>query len=371
MKTMLTSKRCLLILLLAIALVVPVTIAYADGPAPGDQFVFGSNYTLQSGETLSGDLVVFGGNARTATDSIVSGDVIVFGGNAYIDGFIKGDIAVMGGSLNLGSNALVNGDTVSLGGSITRQPGAVIEGDIDAGPGQNWRPEIFEQEDIQFTPPQRGGFGGWLIGYFLGGLSAIAISALLAALGLLLIVLIPGPTERVLETVQANTGVSFGFGFLLAVLSVPALILLTITICLSPLAAILGLILAIALLYGWLVVGWYLGKRVLQLLNAKQSSPILEMVVGVVTLTLMWRVPAIIPCVGWLFSLLVFVIGGSIGLGAVLLTRFGTRNYNGRTAPVTDYDAIEAESTIAPAQSDALPMPDSGSHNDIQSTDDV
>ncbi len=203
-----------------------------------------------------------------------------------------------------------------------------------------------------YTPPQRGGFGGWILGYFLGGLSAVAIAALLAALGVLLIVLVPGPTGRVLDTVEANTGVSFGFGFLLAVLSVPAMILLAITICLSPLAAVLGLVLTIALLYGWLVVGWYVGKRVLRLLKAKQSTSILEMVVGVAALTLLWRIPAIVPCVGWLFSLLVLIIGGSIGLGAVALTRFGTRSYNGRSASVTGYDAIEAESTASQTNTD-------------------
>jgi len=371
----LTTKSWLLLILLVL-LIAPVAIVSADGPGPGDQFIFGSSYTLHSGETLSGDLIVFGGSARVETNSTVKGDIAVFGGSADIDGLVKGDIAVLGGSLSLGPNAVVNGDAISLGGSVTRHPNAVIEGDVDSGLGQGWEPIIPQLDGIPDPPPppgldripelpsQRGGFGGWILGYFLGGLSAVAIAALLAALGVLLIVLIPGPTERVLDVVEANTGVSFGAGFLLAVLSVPALILLTITICLSPLAAILGLVLTVALLFGWLVTGWYIGKRFLRLLNAKQSTPILEMVVGVATLTLLWRIPAVIPCIGWLFSLLVLIIAGSIGLGAVALTRFGTRPYNGR--PTTyDYDAIAAESTLPAAPPEApvevLPDPDNES----------
>ena len=363
----LTTKSWLLLILLVL-LIAPVAVAdaatsaVADGPGPGDQFVFGSSYTLRSGETLSGDLIVFGGSARIETNSTVKGDIAVFGGSADIDGFVKGDIAVLGGSLSLGPNAVVNGDAVSLGGSVTRHPNAVIEGDVDSGPGQGWEPAIPRPDRFSESRAARGGFGGWILGYFLGGLSAVAIAALLAALGVLLIVLIPGPTERVLDVVEANTGVSFGAGFLLAVLSVPAMILLAITICLSPLAAVLGIVLAIALLYGWLVVGWYIGKRVLQLLNAKQSTPILEMVVGVATLTLLWRIPAVIPCIGWLFSLLVLIIAGSIGLGAVALTRFGTRPYNGRPT-TSDYDAIEAESTLPSAPPEApeppiIPLPE-------------
>lgn len=361
----LTTKSWLLLILL-ILLIAPVAVASADGPGPGDRFVFGSSYTLYSGETLSGDLVVFGGSARVENGSTVQGDIAVFGGSADIDGYIKGDIAVIGGSLKLGPNAVVNGDAVSLGGSITRLPGAIVEGDVDSGPGQGWEPDIPRLDGLRESHPSRGGFGGWVLDYFLGGLSAVAIAALLAALGVLLLVLLPGPTERVLNAVEDSAGVSFGFGFLVAVLSVPILIFLTITICLSPLAAVLGVLLTIALLFGWLVVGWWIGKRVLQLLKAKQSTPILEMVVGVATLTFLWRIPSVIPCIGWFFSLLVLIIAGSIGLGAVGLTRFGTRSYPQNGGPVvTDYDAISAESTIPNGDPEppTISLPDPGEAN--------
>jgi hypothetical protein len=127
------------------------------------------------------------------------------------------------------------------------------------------------------------------------------------------------------------------------------------------LAAVLGAILTVALLFGWLVVGWRLGKWVLQLLKAKQSTPILEMVVGVAALTFLWRLPGVIPCIGWFFSLLVLIMAGSIGLGAVGLTRFGTRSYPQNGHPlVTDYDAIAAESTIPPAPPEPpiIPLPE-------------
>jgi len=356
----LTTKSWLLLILL-ILLLAPVAVAAADGPGPDDQFVFGSSYTLHSGETISGDLVVFGGSARVENGSAVQGDVAVFGGSADIDGYIRGDIAVIGGSLSLGPNAVVNGDAVSLGGSISRHPDAVIEGDVDSGPAQGWEPDIPRLDGLRESRTAHGGFGGWILGYFLGGLSAVAVAALLAALGVLLLVLLPAPAERVLDAVETSAGVSFGFGFLVAVLSAPILILLAFTICLSPLAAVLGAILTVTLLFGWLVVGWRLGKWVLQLLKAKQSTPILEMVVGVAALTFLWRLPGVIPCIGWFFSLLVLIMAGSIGLGAVGLTRFGTRSYPQNGHPlVTDYDAIAAESTIPPAPPEPpiIPLPE-------------
>jgi hypothetical protein len=295
-----------------------------------------------------GDLIVLGGSAVVEGNSTVAGDIAIFGGTATIDGFVDGDVAVLGGSLNIGPNAVITGDFVSLGGSITRDNAAVIGGDYDLGPKQGWEPEFPGPGRIA-NLPDGGGFGNWLLDYFLGGLSAVAIAALLAALGILLLVLIPGPTDRVLDAVGDNTWISFGAGFLLAVISVPVMILLAITICLSPLAAVLSVLLVAALLYGWLVVGWLIGKQVLRLLKAKQSTPILEMVVGVGTLTLLWRLPAVIPCIGWLISFLVLFIAGSIGLGAVVLTRFGTRPYNGSSTNTNHYDAITAESTVSPA----------------------
>ncbi|HEY53739.1 MAG TPA: hypothetical protein G4N94_09810, partial [Caldilineae bacterium] len=45
----LTTKSWLLLILL-ILLIAPVAVASADGPGPGDRFVFGSSYTLYSGE---------------------------------------------------------------------------------------------------------------------------------------------------------------------------------------------------------------------------------------------------------------------------------------------------------------------------------
>lgn len=341
------SLKFWLVVLLLLALMAPLAVVSAQGPGTGGKVIFGSNYTLASGETLYGDLLVFGGNVDLQQDSTVTGDVAVLGGSVDIDGAVEGNVSVLGGSLRLGSTAVVEGDVSSIGGSIARDPAAEIKGESISGFqfGQDGNsitiPGIPRIEfrgpgeppaiDFEPPPPVREGFAGWLMYTFVRGFSAIALAALMAILGVLLVVLLPRPTERVVQTARENAALSFGVGCLAHVLAIPVFVVLAITICLLPVALIGLLALILAWLFGWLALGWLIGQQALRAIKGKntvqRSSPILEVVVGVVVLTLVWQLPGIVPCIGWAIAALVGIIAGSIGLGAVLLTRFGSRPY--------------------------------------------
>lgn len=353
------SLKFWLVLLVLAALMMPMAVVSAQGPGSGDKVIFGSNYTLSSGERLDGNLLVLGGNVTLQEDSTVTGDVTVLGGSVEISGSVEGDVAMLGGSLHLTSTAVVEGDVSSIGGSLDRDPGAEIQGDSISGfefgqdggvitiPGiprfEFGAPGQMPNIEIEPPPPGRDGFAGWLAYSFIRGFSAIALAALMAILGVLLVVLAPRATERVTQTTRENAAVSFGVGCVTQVLAIPVFVLLAITICLIPLALIGMLALIAGWVFGWLALGWLVGQKLLQMIKspnaAGRSSSILEIVVGVVALTLAWQLPSILPCIGWLIAGLVGIIAGSIGLGAVLLTRFGTRPYTpgggrGGSAPV-------------------------------------
>lgn len=355
----LSLKFWLLILVLA-ALTVPMAVVSAQGPGPGDKVILGKTYTLESGETLDGNLLVMGGSVTLQEESTVTGDVTVLGGSVTIQGVVEGDVSVLGGSLHLDSSAVVEGDVASVGGNLDRDPGAEIKGEIASGfefgqdgntltiPGlprfdfgQPGQPPSIE---IEPPPPANDGFFGWLMYTFVRGFSAIALAALMAIIGVLLVVLAPRPTERVAQTARENAPISFGVGCLTQVAAIPIFVLLSITICLIPLALIGLLALIAGWVFGWLALGWLIGQRLIKAFRSPNAvdhtSSILEMVVGVVALTLAWQLPSLIPCIGWAIAGLVGIVGGSIGLGAVLLTRFGTRPYSpgggrgGYVAPV-------------------------------------
>ena len=365
-------------LLLAMTFMLTPAVSHAQGPNPGDKVIFGGSFTLASGESLQGDLVVFGGTVTVEQGASVNGDVAIIGGSASIDGVVNGDIVAMGGVIDLGQHAIINGDATAIGGVIHRDPNAQVHGNIVEANGK--RDDFIGQigpGGIQLTPPvppvppipgeynnfpihaaRRGPFS-WVMNFFLEGMSAIAWTAVLAALGVLLILLAPRPAERVANAIRHNILLAFGVGLGASLISVPFIILLTITICLIPVAIAIPFILLGALLFGWLALGWLLGKELLKAASAQNVTPIWEAIVGVAILTLLWRLPTIMPFIGGVASYLVMFVAGNIAIGGALLTRFGFRDYPATPAappPPPPESALPPESSL-PAESESPQQP--------------
>lgn len=346
----------LLSLLLMLTFAAP---AFAQGPFSGGKVVFGDNFTLKSGQTLDGDLAVFGGNVTTEPDSMVKGDMIVFGGNVTANGTVDGDVAAIGGNVTI--NGRVNGDIGSMGGNVTVSESATVEGDIatfggraDVAEGADVRggvasPHTFEFDGDNFdgTPPKAprpdfgpdhssdwpfGGIFGWL-GRVIGGIfRTVALLVTVGLISWLVAAFLPEQMMTVRNTLSDSTAISFGMGLLTTLVAVFVGGILFITICLAFIPIIAWIVLAIAALFGWIVIGHILGERLLAATGRHDSSLVASTLVGVLVLTLLTNMPVIgeIPCIGWLLGFLGAVIGiilSITGLGAVLLTRFGTRPY--------------------------------------------
>lgn len=341
MSRLTSLKILLLFVLLAAGLLLPTGAAWAQEPISGDKIIFGGSFTLESGQTLAGNLVIFGGSAQVQEGAIVAGDVGVIGGSAQVDGAVQGDVAVIGGSLTLGPTAVVSGSAANFGGALNRHPDAVVQGDTVTGfrfEGLGEGGEVIvpglppleigpDGADIQIQPPQPRTFGDWLLHYLLRGLSALAWALILAVFGVLLLIMAPQPTARVADAAVANPLLALLVGLIVQVVGVALVVILAITLCLAPFAAVLGLALLAAWFFGWLALGWYLGRRLLVALHIANPSVILEAALGVVLLTLLWRMPQVVPLIGGLVFWLVGLIVGWLGLGAVTLTYFGTRAY--------------------------------------------
>ena len=108
------------------------------------------------------------------------------------------------------------------------------------------------------------------------------------------------------------------------ILSVPAIIFLTILIITIPVAILVGFVLILALFFGWVVVGLEVGKKIGEAFD-RAWSPVIEVGVGTFTMALIISVIhfAFWDCINGLIIIAIL----SIGLGAVLLTRFGSREY--------------------------------------------
>jgi hypothetical protein len=124
----------------------------------------------------------------------------------------------------------------------------------------------------------------------------------------------------VAETIAKAPLQSFLAGLAAWIVVPVATVLLVITICLSPVAALWLLVVGVALLFGWIAAGLLLGVRILRAVTDKEPNPVAAVALGVLVLSLL----SLTPCLGLIFAALVL----TWSLGAVGYSFFGTRAYN-------------------------------------------
>lgn len=308
-------KRWLVALLAVLVFVSSGLTVWADD-GHGQAVLPGESVTIRPGEEIQGDLAVIGGTLELQEGGRVDGDVAVLGGSAIIDGEIDGNLAVLGGSVDLRAHALVRSDFFAFGAGVTRDPGATIQGEtVETLRGR--LPRLPTIETWRTPRPWTG--GDWNVFDVMGQFLRFVLSTLaMIALGVLLVLLLPKPTATVEKAVAEAAVTSFAVGvltFLVLLVLVPLLVIICIGI---PVAILVVMVAVAAGLFGWSVVGILFGRRLLVALKG-QPQPAVEAMIGIALLAVL----AEVPCLGWLLACIV----GATGMGAVVLTRFGTVNY--------------------------------------------
>ena len=315
------------IALLLTLLLLPASAVYARGNSGGlldGRVIFGDNFTLESGDTLTGDLVVFGGNVTVEEDATIQGDAVVIGGNVTLDGIVEGSMVIIGGSTRMGETSIVESDLVTIGGSLTREPGSEVEGDVVTNvPAPDIRIPDIQVPDVPNPPsppnPPEINFDYNPLGNFFqmfGTAIAVSLLAMLASLFL------QPQIERVSQVVVSQPVIAGSFGLLTGVLAPFVLVVLAITLILIPVAVLAAAVLALAWLFGLIAIGTEVGERFTRAINQTWAPPLTA---GMGTFLMMLVVGGIgmIPCIGWLATSLVALLG----IGGVVLTMFGTQNY--------------------------------------------
>ncbi|MEW5869302.1 MAG: hypothetical protein AB1894_08510 [Chloroflexota bacterium] len=294
---------------------------WQQGP-DGDRLVLGGTFTLDEDETLDGSLVVLGGFATLKPGSRVNRDAVVLGGALNVDGTVEGNMVAIGGNINLGETAVVGGDINVLGGNVTRAEGARVEGSVNVGeeggfpiviPGRVYVPEINPSMD----------FGMGVGGMFVKMLWVLLRSFMWLCLAALVVLFVPENSTRAGQVAASQTLTSGGLGLLTVMVAPLMLAVFAITIIGLPVTLVGAFLLVIAWAYGVIVIGLLAGQRLAQALH-QEWAPAVSAALGAAVVTLVGNtVGALVPCIGWMLPALV----GMIGLGAVMLTRFGTQNY--------------------------------------------
>jgi len=297
----------------------------------GDKLVFGEKFVLEKGETLEGNLVVFSGTADLKSESVVEGDVVIIGGKVYIKGTIEGEVVVVGGSVDLRDSAIIEGNLTNVSGSITTESGAVIEGEILENI-QTFIPfSIFEEFQGSFDEHSPiiipGDFHSrwdeiWMnpIWDFVRVVFWAFIWALLAVL---MVLFIPKPIDRIADAAISQPLASGGLGIITALIAPVLIVILIITICGIPVSILVSIILFAAWVLGMVALGLEVGERLARLINQDWALPVNAALGTFILSFVVNSIGEIVPCVGWIIPTLI----GAVGIGAVFLTLFGTRDY--------------------------------------------
>ena len=342
----LTLKFFTLLFLLAL-LLVPTTSAHAQGvDTDGGRVIFGSNFTLKSGDEFNGDLVVFGGNVTIEQGADLNGNLVVFGGTVSADGNVDGDVVVIGGQVKLEEQAVVSGDVVTIGGQVQQAEGATVKGEVVHNvspaielPNGTMSPSI-ETPSVRIPPVINVHYNPFLeAGRVLGSALVVAFLGALAAL------FFQDQLGRVSQAVVKQPVMTTSIGLLTFVV----LFIATVTIILIPVVLLSLIPLAFAWLFGIISIGQEIGDRFARAIR-QDWTPVIA--TGVGTFVLVFIVASIqslnslapfLLCI----TLIVPILVGLLAVGAVVITRFGTRPVQG--PGLTIYTPPTDSGTVPPA----------------------
>ena len=270
---------------------------------------------------VADSMVRFGEDVEVSRDEIVNGDAIIINGDLLVQGEVDGDAIVIAGNLQLGRNAMVRGQAIAVGGRVETSGGAVIE-------GQTVSLTLFPRRFPWFP----GAWPAW-VGLVL---DLLKLAFLLLVSGLLL-ALVPDRLLRARELLAASFLRCFGVGLLVLMGGSCAVtvtvILLAVTLVGIPAALVLAFAVALLCLASLLVGVLLIGERVQEMLHQSSRAPLYSVLLGLLLVLLPeiiadllhLTLPAPFRQLGFgLLSSVLVLATVSAGLGALVLSRFGT-----------------------------------------------
>jgi len=348
-------KKVLAALLLVLLVLTVAAPAYADDGGRDGRVAFGKDIVIRSGELLTGDAVAFGGNITVESGGRVDGSIVSFGGNVTVGGEVAESVVSFGGDVDLQAGSLVRQDALAFSGAVRQAQGARVLGNVNSGWTFNVRgrsPTIQVDPNVVPGALDAGNWGrSMIVSAFLDVFRSILTVLVLVALSLILVALFPRQTETVKATAAAQPMPSLGVGCFTYLAAAPVGILLVIT-CIGPF--LLGAVLFAASVFGLAALGLWLGERFLTGVRsggaARPYSALAATALGTFLITLTVATASAVPfinCFAWIFWLVV----GSLGLGAVILSKFGTQLPVGVAPPVPALPPMPAEPVPPPPAS--------------------
>ena len=264
-------------------------------------------------------------------------NVVAIGGQITVDGVVDNNVVAVGGSVVLTKKAVVGGSVTALGGVIVSARDAQVSGSMMELNSSN----LYET----LTAAMSAEWEGWS---WIFAVISLAIFLAILVVALLVVALLPKPVRIVAEAIRENTFKVVLCGLLGLVLIAPLALLLTISVVGIALIPLEVIIVVASVLLGFIAVGQLIGGSVLRLFKRPKRGIVRETFWGLIVLWLLgW-----LPYIGWMVKALAIVLG----LGAVLITRFGTHQ-GWKCTPPAPAAAVSAPTAVVPVPTADIPVP--------------
>ena len=348
-----------------------------------DVFVYAGNVHLMSGATIKGNLVVYSGNVAVDEGGEIDGDVTAFSGSTMIAGQVTGNVASWSGDVSIKPSARVGGDISVLSGEIVRDPGAEVSGDVIRGPNLKLpsnplnppAPPAFNR-----TPPvapRATAFGQRLVGLIVRVLGALLLTLLAALVAGVFVYVRPDVVNGIRRNIRSETVYSFLLGLIANLVLLFLSFLLTVTVCLAPLALLPVLAFVLLNIAGWVAISAIVGERLLLAARLRWEPSVAAAAGAVVATGIVSFLWAVGGCFRFISFVLILVVA-SIGLGAVIIPwlRKATAERQPRTpeaaGAVTDpaappaYDRETAAAETVEPVAEAIPATESAPDKTVE-----
>lgn len=318
-----------------------------NGSVNGDVYCAGKAIIVKG--SVTGDVLCAGQTIEI--DGAVSGSIRSVGQTVMLNGYIGRNVNVAGQTVTIGNTSVVTGDVVSAGqmitlGGIVRQ-GLAAAGDTVLVNGMIGGDTNFVVSKLQLgetakvsgtltyesdkdaviatgasvgkvvKQPMRKNVNGWnnpqkkvpeMIGVMQKPwpMSAVGSIVTFFLLSVVLILLFPGKTERVVDMIGAHAGRSVIIGFLSCVVTPILFVTLILTVIGIPLALLLVLFFVLMLFVSKVFVALWVGKMIYSsFMKTKNENWYAIAALGVTVSYLVFH----LPFIGWLVSGVAVLIG--------------------------------------------------------------
>ncbi len=235
-------------------------------------------------------------------------NVLAIGGQVTVEGVVENNIVALGGSVVLTRTAVVRGNVFALGGIIVRGRGAEVHGNVTEINADDISSAIANALSEEWE--------GWS---WIFAIVSVAIFLGILLLTVITVFLIPKPVRLIAAAVREKPFKVTVWGLAGLVLVVPLAVLLAVSVVGIVLIPLEMAIVLCAVLIGFISVSQLVGQKLFAILKRQDQSMMRETVWGLIVLWLIgW-----IPYVGWMVKMCAVILG----LGGVLLTRFGTNQH--------------------------------------------